>query len=497
MRGLSAPLLVAALTVASTSTASAQGIFLPGAGPINSSMAGASTAAPIDVGASYWNPATISGLERTEFMLASGVILSSTHLTTALDADSVSNTFPPTGLFGRARSNSGSPIAPVAAFAVRLTEDDPITYGLGLFTFYGGGVNFPGGTAASLLGPTNLPKAQGYGPIYSSLYGLLFAPIVSYRVNERLSLAFGPTAAVTTLDLNPFFFSPGTAAADGSIVFAQGTNGRAFWGGGFQVGMLYEANSKWNVGFSYKSPIWQERFNYNAAFPNGAPRRVGVQANIPEIFSWGVAYKGLPKTLIDVDFRYFDYANAALFGQPVTNDGAAWRSIFAVAVGGQYQATDRLTLRAGYLYNQNPIRDQFTYSSTELPAIISHTLSVGASYNVTDDVVFSAAYLHGFRNSISGPIAGLRGTSERIDLQTDSILLGFNIKFGAKLKKGPSGEDAPTGGSPRDWSPAPPQPAAASALGREAIGDPGLEESAFLRDLPPLPVPREVTDAKG
>lgn len=179
-------------------------------------------------------------------------------------------------------------------------------------------------------------------------------------------------------------------------------------------------------------------------FPNGSPRRVGVQASIPEIFSWGVAYKGLPKTLIDVDFRYFDYANAALFGQPVTHDGAGWRSIFAVAVGGQYQATDRLTLRAGYLFNQNPIRDQFTYNNTELPAIISHTLAFGASYNVTDDVVFSASYLHGFRNTITGPIAGLRGTSERIDVQTDSIYLGFNIRFGAPRK---GGDWTPTVGS--------------------------------------------------
>ena len=39
----------------------AQGIIVPSAGPINSSMAGASTAAPVDFGASYWNPAILSG----------------------------------------------------------------------------------------------------------------------------------------------------------------------------------------------------------------------------------------------------------------------------------------------------------------------------------------------------------------------------------------------------------------------------------------------------
>ena len=58
-----------------------------------------------------------------------------------------------------------------------------------------------------------------------------------------------------------------------------------------------------------------------------------VQAQIPAIYSWGVAYKGLPRTLIDVDFRYIDYANSELFGQKLADGGLGWRSVFAVAAG--------------------------------------------------------------------------------------------------------------------------------------------------------------------
>ncbi|HEY2158833.1 MAG TPA: outer membrane protein transport protein, partial [Isosphaeraceae bacterium] len=443
MRGLAAWVLIASLATATAATSSAQGIFFPGAGPINTSMAGASTAAPVDVGASYWNPATISGLDRSEFMIGSGLVIPSIHLSTFLPADSLSSTLPSSPLSGQARSNSGATAAPYAAVAFRLHDDDAMTYGIGLFSFYGGGVNFPSGAATSLLGPGNLPKAQGFGSIYSSLYGLLFAPTASYRFSDRLSLAFGPTVAETALSLDPFFFSSGVKDANGAVSFPMGSAGKTNWGGGFQVGMLYEINESWNVGFSYKSPIWQERFNYNATFPNGAPRRVGIEASIPEIFSWGVAYKGLPKTLIDVDLRYFDYANADLFGRSVTANGAGWRSILAVAVGAQYEATDRLTLRCGYLYNQNPIPAAHAYSNFQLPAIVTNTLTVGGTYKITDDVSFSASYLHGFRNAISGPIAGIRGSSVGLDAQTDTLYLGFNFQFGGKRRKDPAGEAAP------------------------------------------------------
>ena len=46
----------------------AQGIIVPSAGPINSAMAGASTAAPVDFGGSYWNPAILSGLDSQEVL---------------------------------------------------------------------------------------------------------------------------------------------------------------------------------------------------------------------------------------------------------------------------------------------------------------------------------------------------------------------------------------------------------------------------------------------
>ena len=172
--------------------------------------------------------------------------------------------------------------------------------------------------------------------------------------------------------------------------FPAGDQLRPFWGAGFQLGLLYNLNDNWNLGFSYKSPIWQERYGFNSCYPDLAARRIGIQAQVPEIFSWGIAYKGFERALIDVDLRYFDYENTSLYGTKPIDGGLGWSSIFAVAVGGQYQATEKLTLRAGYLYNTNPIKATDTLFNVQAPGFLQHMLALGVSYKLTDDIILSA-----------------------------------------------------------------------------------------------------------
>ena len=414
--------------------ASGQGLVLPTAGPINSSMAGASVAATIDFGASYWNPAAISALDRSEFLLGSGLIIPSIHFQSTLPAGSVGGLFPTSNRTGVSRSNSGVASNLATGTSFRLADDSPWTLGIGIFGLAGGGVNFAGSNSQPLLTPRNPPRTFGVGPIYSALSTLEISPIASYQATPKLAIAAGPIITSTGALFSPAFFAPNPRDSLGLAGFPNATNSRPFWGGGFQFGLFYNINPNWNVGFSYKSPIWQERWSYNAANQTNVARTIGVQASLPEIISWGVAYKGLPKTLIDVDLRYFDYKNADLFGQSVRDGGLAWRSVFAVATGVQYQLSDKLTIRGGYLFNTNPIPSTATLFNVQAPAITQHTLSLGSSYRINANITTSAAYVHGFRNSISGGVQELPGASARLDAQTDSLIFGLNIQYGGKRK---------------------------------------------------------------
>jgi len=411
---------------------------LPGAGPINLSMAGASTATAVDVGGSYWNPAIISGLPRSEMLFSSQFLLPSIHLESSLPAGSVGGIYPRTGRFGTSRSDSGVGAVPTAILAFRLSDDSPWTFSLGSQYLVGGGVNFPASSGAPIVSPHTPPRSFGVGPIYSNLAVGLSSIIASRRVTDRLAIAAGPLIAVETLGIDPASFATpvNQVLTGGYPTFPSAFHQRPFWGGGFQVGLFFEMNEDWNLGFSYKSPIWQERWGFNSATATGAPNRIGVQASLPEIISWGIAYKGFERTIIDLDLRYLDYANTNLFGAaaPPQGAGLGWSSVFAVALGGQYQATDKLSLRAGYLFNTNPVPSARTLLNIELPAITQNLLAFGTSYKLTDDITFSLAYTHQFRNSMTGPILQLPGTSVREDVQIDSIIAGVNIQFGGKRK---------------------------------------------------------------
>jgi long-chain fatty acid transport protein len=395
-------------------------------------MAGASTAAPVDFGGSYWNPAILSGLKRPEVLISTALSIPSIHLASELPADSINGAFPPTNRFGTARSDSGVASGLAVGASFKLREDSPLTLGLGIFGLVGGGVNFAGSLSTPVLGPRRPPNYFGLGPIYANMSILSVNPMASLQLTDRLAVAGGPVITAGSISFSPAFFAPGPVDQYGVQTFPAGTNGRPFWGAGFQLGLLYEVNDDWNLGFSYKSPVWQERWSYNSFNPDLSPRRVGVQAQLPEIVSWGVAYKGLSKTLIDVDLRYFDYGNAALFGQSIADGGLNWRSVFAVATGVQYKPTERLSLMGGYLFNTNPIRSPETLFNAQAPAIIQHLLSLGATYRVTDDVSFSLAWQHGFRNAIEGPIGQIPGSSIRLDAQADIIYTGLTIQYGGK-----------------------------------------------------------------
>ncbi len=408
-----------------------QGIALPAAGPVNQSMGGASTAAPIDaMGALYWNPATISALQCSEMGFGLGLMLPTTHL-----ASSVSG-FAPVTLQGSNRSNAG--VTPIPDFAlVERIDDSDWSYGVGIFAIGGFSTNYPASTTNPVLMPPP-PVGLGLGHIYAQLQILQVVPTLSCQLTDNLSVGVSPMIDLAELALDPAVFAPpDDANGDGFPSYPSATATSYTWGIGAQVGVFYKGPA-WNMGFSLKSPQWFDDFRANSSNEIGQQRTIRSEFDFPMIASWGLAYTAIERWLFATDLRYYDYRNTdgfrtAAFNPDGSVTGLGWKSVFGLATGVQWQATDCLFLRMGYSFNQNTISNDVAFFNVASPLIYQHILSIGASRKFGHSCLFSVSYSHVFENSVTGqietPLGAIPGSSVTDKTSADLLFTGVSVVF--------------------------------------------------------------------
>jgi long-chain fatty acid transport protein len=414
------------LTLALPSLALAQpGLYLPGAGAVHAGMSGVSTATPVDaLGALYWNPAAIGRLGRNEASIGGAFLypeLSVTSSRPRLLGGGV--------IEGRTRSDNGFPLVPSLGVVSKLDDDSPLTFGMGLLAF-GSGVNYPGDPNNPVLAPTGPLGQFVLGPVFSNLQVVQLNPTVAYQLTDRLVVGAGPTVDITMVSFDQAFFAQPNRVILGPNTFPSATNARPYWGGGFRVGAVYSLTDTLDVGFGYTSEQWLETWRFNARDNLGNPQPLSLKATLPAIFSWGVAWRGIERLTLGVDMRYFDYSNSQMFGTPTDQGGLGWESSFAVAVGGDYQLTDRVAVRAGYQYNTNPLENTRALFNLQSPAIIQHAVTVGTTLRLTENLSTSIGYGYGFQNSISGQFAQIPNARVQLDAAGHQLLFGLQINFG-------------------------------------------------------------------
>lgn len=402
-------------------------------------MGGASTAAPIDAsGALHWNPASIMGLPQSELTFGVELLYPQMQLGSSIAPGALGGGFPPVPLSGNTDSNSGTFAIPTIGFVYRPQNED-WSVGLGVFGIGGFGTNYAGSLTNPVL-TAPIPVGVGLGPLYSKLQLIQIAPTFAYQLTDNLSFGIAPTVTLADLTLNPqFLASPDDANGDTFPHYPAGTNGHTSWGLGMQAGLYLTTESCWNFGASIKSPQWMQAFHWSSADELGRPRDVRAHFDIPYIVSIGTSYTGFERWVLAADARYFGYGttqgfNTTGFDATGAVTGLGWDSIFSVALGGQYQATDDLSLRLGYVWNQNPVPDQNAIYNVISPNILMHTISCGLSYRLTSNLNVSLAYLHAFENSITGALAvpgigPLLGTSVTSKVAADAFIAGLTIKF--------------------------------------------------------------------
>ena len=313
-----AAVVLACGTTATPQTARAQAFgielhntMMPAAG----GMAGVGIARPQDLqSALNTNPATLTQFRGTQFSFGGGWTEATYDVNQTADLVGIG--------VSDFNAKSGTPGAALGNIGV--TQDLsyfglPATFGMGFLSNAGTGVDF-----------RDEPNSNGTSAHYIALDIVMATGV---EITERLSAGAAFTLGSSFLD-GPF-------VDVGGMVPAYGLRGA--------LGLNYALGEATDVGF-----YWQTRKEFqfdDAALPAAGPAR-DVRFDHPENIGIGVANRRLfeGRLLLAADIVFKQHTEADFLG-------AIYNDQWVYQLGAQYDLSERLVLRGGYAYNDNPMRE--------------------------------------------------------------------------------------------------------------------------------------------
>lgn len=429
-------LALALLAVQSRPARATDGHFLHGVGAINSAMGGVGVAhASSLLGALYVNPAGLLAFRGTatelgfEMFKPERTIESSAGPTTGSTASS--SEFVPVPAFGWSRE-------------LRANELAVAVGGLGIGGF---GVDYH----TDPTNPVLAPRPYGFGAVYSNFSLMKIIPAIAYRPMPglRLGAALNVDWASLAVDPMPIAAPAVDAGPDGTMgtaddraYYSRATDADGSFGIGAQFGLQYDLTPTVAFGLAYTTPQVFQKFSYDAVYENpnlasyNTPRTITFALDVPAVYAAGLSWTPGAAFTIGADAKYYTYARTRGFkDKGYAADGSVrgfgWRNIWTVASGLEYRPVDRVALRAGYNFSQNPVPEDLSMFNAPAPAIVQHHVTAGVGYAFTNGFGVNVGVYHAFKHSITGPFqapaGAVPGTSITSAMSENSLLLGFTF----------------------------------------------------------------------
>lgn len=295
--------------------------------------------------------------------------------------------------------------------------------------------------------PRNVWAGEVYGRS-NRIFTLAFNPVIGFKVNEWLSVAAGPNIEYFRLTLRQAVPLPINPAALPSS-FLKGDS----WGVGFTAGALVTPWEGTAFGIGYRSSVHHD-IEGSIGVPLLALAPLGGQVtanlNTPEKLSVGLTQAVSPVARVSLGFEWDNWTRLGTIGivsktrgVPVSFLPLNYKDGFTYSIGGEYDWSPALTLRAGVAYEESPI--DFSNRSVRLPDNDRVNVSVGASYRWSEKLTLNVAYSHLFLDKariLSG--VGRDYNVQNIafagvaDGSADLVSVGFRYVFGEPAAAAPA-----------------------------------------------------------
>jgi Long-chain fatty acid transport protein len=364
------------------------------------------------VSSMYWNPATITMAPgwQSEF-----------HGTAILPESKITPTYTiPAGLAALGPSGDIGLDAVIASSYTSYQVNDQLWVG-----FYSG----------APYGLVTKPNPVWAGQLYArttSVFSFEAMPTVAYKVNDWLSVGAG---------LRAQYFKVRYFSATGATPFApsaglEGDN----WGFGYSLGATLTPFAGTSIGIGFRSAVEQKLEGSFQHF--GIP----IKANLvlPESVTVGLSQRVTDALTLNATAEWTNWSRLgfprvenALTGGLLASSPYLpldYKDGWFFSVGGEYRVNPAWALRAGLGYEIAPI--DLENRNPRLPDSDRVWLSVGTTYNWSDQLSFDLAYTHIFSvgntdiNIAPGnPIFPTRGVVFAADVDSQVDIISASVKY--------------------------------------------------------------------
>ncbi len=299
-------------------------------------------------------------------------------------------------------------------------------------TVYGNGMNtnYPTVGGANVLGGTTSLGAD--------LMQLIIAPTVAFKVAPDHSIGVSPLLGYQRFEANGLqgFVS---ISSDAANLTNKGFDDA--WGFGVRIGYMGKIAPTVTIGAAYSSKVdFQEFDKYRGLFAEQG------DLDMPENYNLGVAWQVTPQAKLALDYQRINYGGVAAISNPSNNytlpggamgnnlgAGFGWSDIDVWKLGAEFKYSKNLTLRAGFSQNDNPINGSDTAEATFnilLPAVNTKHATLGFTYTLASGNEVTMAYMHAFKNDVSGarPVA-FGGGTDTIEMYQNSLGIQYSWKM--------------------------------------------------------------------
>jgi len=236
-----------------------------------------------------------------------------------------------------------------------------------------------------------------YHGLESEVQVITVQPTVSYRINQKVSVGFGPTInRIEGTLTRAVAFGPTDANVD-----IQGDD-VAY---GFNVGVLADLTERLALGLTYHSKVdysleGETQFSgfpipvngeYDATLDVTTPESIDLSLTYQHNDYWTL-YAGATWTR----WSQFDQLNIENpdAQAPFDNvqEGLDWSDTVAYGLGAAYQVTPTVVLRTGLAFDPSPTND--ADRTVRIPVSDRTVFSVGAGWQATDSLTLDVAYAY-------------------------------------------------------------------------------------------------------